>query len=98
MALADVASGGEPRLVKPDPRMSGEPQFTADGKALAYSIRENGVDNIFVQPLDGSPRRKITNFSADRIVEFHWSPDGKTLGVVRTHSESDVVLLQESKQ
>jgi hypothetical protein len=24
-----------------------------------------------------------------------WSPDGKSLGVLRNHEESDVVLLQE---
>jgi hypothetical protein len=28
---------------------------------------------------------------------FHWSLDGKSLGILRGHSDSDVVLLQESK-
>ena len=98
IVLANIAAGGEARLLKPDPRISGDPEFTRDGKSLAYPILENGVENIFVQPLDSSPGRKITNFGADYIVEFYWSPDGKTLGVLRTHSDSDVVLLQESKQ
>jgi len=50
-----------------------------------------------IQPLDGSPRKRITNFSSEQISDFKWSPDGKSLGVLRSHSDSDVVLLQESK-
>ena len=64
---------------------------------MAYAIRENGVDNLWIQPLDGSPGRKITNFNAEEIAAFHWSRDGKTLGILRGHVDSDVVLLQESK-
>jgi len=53
------------------------------------------MDNILVQPLDGSPGHQITNFTADNIREFQWSPDGKALAVTRTHNTSDVVLLRE---
>jgi Tol biopolymer transport system component len=45
-----------------------------------------GVDNIFVQPFDGSPGRQITNFSSEHIAELQWSPDGKALAVARTHA------------
>jgi Tol biopolymer transport system component len=72
--------------------------FTPDGKAVAHIIRENGVDNIWVQPLDGSVGHRITDFTSEQIASFHWSPDGKKLGILRGHSDSDVVLLQESKQ
>jgi hypothetical protein len=30
-------------------------------------------------------------------LSFHWSPDGKNLGILRGHTDSDVVLLRESK-
>ena len=97
VALLDLASATSVRLLPVDSRISGPIlQFTPDGKALAYTILENGVDNIWVQPLDGSPGRKISNFNAERIRDFHWSPDGKNLGVLRVHTDSDVVLLQES--
>ena len=39
---------------------------------------------------------KITNFQADAISAFRFSPDGKTLGVLRAHVESDVVLLRDT--
>ena len=70
--------------------------FLPDGKALAYVIVENGVGNIWAQPLDGSKGRMLTNFTSDQISAFQFSPDGKTLAVARKHVISDVVLLQET--
>jgi WD40-like Beta Propeller Repeat len=95
--LTNLESDAEPRVVKADPRIAIAGWFAPDGKALAYAVRENGVDNVWLQPLDGSPGKKITNFNADQITDMRWSPDGKTLGILRTHSDSDVVLLQASK-
>jgi len=69
--------------------------FAPDGKSVAYIIRDKGVDNIFEQPLDGSPGRQITNFTSEEISQFKWSPDGKTLAVARVQNTSDVVLLRE---
>ena len=98
IALVSLDSGTAPRLLSVDPRIAGNGfQFVPDGKALAYAIRENGVDNVWLQPLDGSLGRRITNFNSEQIVDLRWSPDGKNLGILRTHSDSDVVLLQETK-
>ena len=69
--------------------------FTPDGKSVGYIVRDQGVDNIFVQPLDGSPGHQITNFTSEHIAEFQWSPDGKVLAVARAQNNSDVVLLRE---
>ena len=99
--LDDTSSS--PRLLQPDQRIAeaggtgfaNTMVFTPDGKSVAYVIRDQGVDNIFVQPLDGSPGRQITNFTSEHIVEFQWSPDGKTLAVARAHDTSDVVLVRE---
>jgi Tol biopolymer transport system component len=84
------------RMLHPDPRVASAPRFTPDGSALVYPISENGVDNLWLQPLDGSRGRQITNFQADAISAFRFSPDGKTLGVLRAHAESDVVLLRDT--
>jgi Tol biopolymer transport system component len=65
--------------------------------AYVYSVRENGVDNLWYQPLDGSKRRRMTNFSLEQIAGVAWSPDGNTLGLLRRHTESDVVLLRQSQ-
>ena len=97
IALLDLATLSTPRVLDANPHISAGPQFTIDGKAVTYPVRENGVDNVWIQPIDGSPGRQITKFDSEQILLFHWSPDGKNLGILRGHTDSDVVLLQESK-
>jgi hypothetical protein len=71
-------------------------RFTHDGKAAVYPFHDQGADNLWLQPLDGSRGRQMTNFKSERISGFHWSFDGSKLGMIRGHTDSDVVLLQES--
>jgi Tol biopolymer transport system component len=71
------------------------PHFTPDGKALAYTIHVNGVDNICVQTLNGSPAYPITAFKSEEIFDFHWSPSGDKLGIVRGRTDSNVVLIHD---
>jgi eukaryotic-like serine/threonine-protein kinase len=98
IASVPLDAGPQPhvRLFDPNPAISDSPRFTPDGKALVYPINQNGVDNLWFQPIDGSPGRQITNFKADRIRSFRWSPDGKSIGVLSERVEGDVVLLRES--
>ena len=98
IALVSLDTPGKPevRMLTPDPRISEGPGFTPDGTALVYPILDGGVENLWLQPLDGSRGRQITNFSTDVLQEFEYSPDGKTLGVLERHLESDAVLLRDS--
>jgi Tol biopolymer transport system component len=97
VALVNLGSEGAttPRLLDVDQRISGSAKFTPDGEAVAYVITEKGVDNIWMQPLNGSAGRQITSFKSNRISEFHWSPEGKILGVLQYHADSDVVLIRD---
>ena len=96
IALFEIGSPNPPRMLEVH-RYSSGLQFTPDGKAIAYARRENAVDNVWVQPLDGSARYPLTDFQSEQIWSFRLSPDGKNLAVLRGHFDSDVVLLQESK-
>jgi Tol biopolymer transport system component len=93
----DPASKGSRQLLMPNPHITGSVHFTPDGKALAYGVRENGIDNIWLQPLDGSAGHYITKFTSEQSRGgFAWSPDGKTLAILRGHLDSDIVLLRDS--
>ncbi len=98
IALVGLDAGPNPpvRTLVPNPHIAGAAGFTPDGKAVVYPINENGASNLWVQPLDGSPGKQITNFPADLLQFFSFSPDGKTLAVMRRHEESDVVLLRDT--
>ena len=96
IALLNLESPTSPRMLVTHEHRSGGVQFTPDGKAVAYPIRENGVDNIWVQPLNGSQGRQITSFDSERIFSFRWSPDGRSLCILRGHTDSDVVLIRDS--
>jgi eukaryotic-like serine/threonine-protein kinase len=67
--------------------------FLPSGKAVLYLVREKGVDNLWIQPLDGSARRQLTHFTSEKIGGYAFSKDGAQLGIRRGHSESDAVLL-----
>jgi eukaryotic-like serine/threonine-protein kinase len=97
IALLDLSTLKNPRLLDANDHISAGPIFAPDGKSVAYPVRENGVDNIWIQPIDGTAGHAITHFASEQIQSFHWSPDGKNLGILRGHIDSDVVLLQESK-
>jgi Tol biopolymer transport system component len=83
-------------------RSQGPPQsagfrFSPDGKSIAFVIEDAGVDNIWMQPVDGSKGRKLTDFKdSETIQDFRWSPDGKALALLRFHSVSDVILLRDT--
>ena len=70
--------------------------FLPDGKALAFVTTEKGVDNIWIEPLNGSTGHLITRFNAQQISGFGWSPDASQLAVLRQDTESDVILLHDN--
>jgi eukaryotic-like serine/threonine-protein kinase len=78
-------------------RSMGRLRFTPDGQGVTYSISdEHGVDNLWVQPLNGSTPRKLTDFKNDKIFDFAWSRDGKQLAVSRGETTRDVVLITDA--
>ena len=98
VGLIDVTTNSEAPAKYIDPRadIAAPIALTPDGKAVAYNIVENGVGNVWAQPLDGSPGQRLTNFTSDRIRTFQFSPDGKSLAITRYHVVSDVVLLRDT--
>jgi eukaryotic-like serine/threonine-protein kinase len=98
ISLVSVESGTVLRTLDFDPRHVGLLRFSPDGKGVVYPIREKGVDNLWLQPLDGGPGRQITNFTALKIYSYQWSHDGKNLAFVRGESPTDLVLIQDTQK
>jgi Tol biopolymer transport system component len=69
-------------------------RWSPDGEALAYIDCDGGAANVWLQRLDGSPPRKLTNFRSGRIDTFDWSRDGSQLAWITRSQLSDVVLIE----
>jgi serine/threonine protein kinase/Tol biopolymer transport system component len=81
-----------------DQRASPPLSFSPDGKAVVFTVREKGIDNLWAQPLDGSSARPLTHFTTELIARFAYSPDGAKIAIERGHVESDAVLLSDTSK
>jgi serine/threonine protein kinase len=71
-------------------------EISHDGTGVIYSVREGQADNLWLQPLNGSPGRMLTEFKSEFIRDFGYSADGQQLALIRGHQQSDVVLIHDS--
>ncbi len=91
--------GGAPLKVfdaPPSPNMPPRIRWTPDGRAVSYVAHQNGISDIWSQPIDGGAPKKLTDFKADHIFSFDWSRDNK-LVISHGSSTSDVVLIRNVK-
>lgn len=93
------SDGGEPLYTfGTDPRLRSRIHFTPDGKSLAWPIFDAGAGNIWVQPLTGGPAKQFTQFSLETIADFSFSPDGRTIALLRGHTTRDAVLIKDANR
>ena len=72
--------------------------FKRDGTGIIYPVRDGQTDNLWLQHLDGSPGKQLTDFKSEFIRDFDYSYDGKQLAIIRGHREADVVLIRDSEK
>ncbi|MEK6336860.1 MAG: protein kinase [Acidobacteriota bacterium] len=89
------AEGGPPIKVFDVIAFDSPFQWAADGRSVLYNKTNNGVTNIWSQPVDGGPPKQLTDFKSDLIFRFDWSRLGKPLIMARGNISSDVVLISD---
>jgi Tol biopolymer transport system component len=68
--------------------------WNTDGSAVVYVVTSGGgVSNLWAQPVNGTARKQLTDFTAERIFGFDISRDGKQLALSRGTQTGDVVLI-----
>ncbi|HTP69087.1 MAG TPA: protein kinase [Dongiaceae bacterium] len=72
--------------------------FAPDGKGIVYIVREKGVDNLWLQPLNGALHRQLTHFKKDKTFRFAFSPDGSKIAIECGNVESDAVMLHDESK
>jgi eukaryotic-like serine/threonine-protein kinase len=94
----DSTEGQPTRYLEADQRILSGPVFTPDSKSVVYSVREKGVDNLWLQGLGGTEPRPLTNFSKNIILRYAYSPDGKQIALERGQIESDAYLFKDTSK
>jgi eukaryotic-like serine/threonine-protein kinase len=72
--------------------------WMADGHSVLIPVSQKGIINLWVQPVGGSqakdaPPRQWTHFTANSVLGFAISPDGKKVVLARDSSTTDLVLI-----
>jgi Tol biopolymer transport system component/DNA-binding winged helix-turn-helix (wHTH) protein len=88
-------AGGELRMIQELPAHYGRFGWMPDSKAICYVDKQEGVGNIWIQPLDGSAPKQFTHWNPGPIFSFAWSRDGKLLAFASGAQMSDVVLITD---
>ena len=72
-------------------------RWLPNGKALSYSLTQNGLANVWGQPLTGKPPMQLTDLSFENVTSFAWSRDGKWLALTRVQEIRSVVFINGLK-
>src|SRR5271170_3960235 len=59
LALVTADTGKVRQSLKFERNPGASIRFSHDGKAVVYTVHENGVENLWAQPLDGSPGKQL---------------------------------------
>jgi Tol biopolymer transport system component len=89
-------SGGAPvKSLDAYPAVSGDMQYSADGRALYYPVTEKGVSNLVKQSLDGGRPMPVTNFTELVSYGFSYNWANNTLAITRGQTNRDVVVITQ---
>ncbi len=80
-----AASGGEPRQITTNPAADTNPQWSPDGKWIAYASNTDQrswaakTDVLLISPDGGAPKNLTRDFFESAGFGLAWAPDGKTV-------------------
>jgi serine/threonine protein kinase len=90
------SGGGAPvKTVDAIPAISGGMQFSSDGTAVYYPVKEKGVSNIVRQPLNGGPPTIVTDFTDLTAFGYSYDWASNRLAITRGKVNSDVVVITQ---
>lgn len=67
-------------------------RWSPSGTAITYIKTQNGVSNIWSQPLNGEAAKQLTDFAAEQIFFFDWSNDNQLVCSRGTTTQEAVLI------
>jgi Tol biopolymer transport system component len=77
-APARESARGPARLIFSQ-RGNAAPQFSPDGRTVAFQSGRSGYQEIWVSDADGSNPQQVTHFAGPAVASPRWSPDGRRI-------------------
>ncbi|HEV8195870.1 MAG TPA: PDZ domain-containing protein [Gemmatimonadales bacterium] len=71
-------TGGEARRLTSTPAVEADPEFSPDGRWIAFTSNRSGNNEVYVMPVEGGDPRRLTWHPGDDEARG-WSPDGKSV-------------------
>ncbi|SPF38274.1 putative Transcriptional regulatory protein-like protein [Candidatus Sulfopaludibacter sp. SbA4] len=75
----EAGKGGPPVRLTSTTAIDVFPQYSPDGKRIAFESSRSGVDEIWVCDADGANAVQLTTFGKGWSGSPRWSPDGRTI-------------------
>jgi dipeptidyl aminopeptidase/acylaminoacyl peptidase len=72
------------------------PQFSPDGKRIAFGSNRSGITQIYIADRDGSNLLPVTSFSAGFTNAPRWAPDGKHIAFASLQSSNRDIYIVSS--
>ncbi|MGH9609361.1 MAG: TolB family protein, partial [Bryobacteraceae bacterium] len=85
-------SGSVSRLIS-STRGESAPEYSADGRRIAFVSDRTGSEEIWVADSDGQNPRQVTSFEGPGVGSPRWSPDGKWIAFDSTASGSSAIYV-----
>jgi Tol biopolymer transport system component len=76
--VVDLVQGAETRLTT-HPAHDRTPEWSPDGRRIAFSSNREGTDNLYVRAADGAGNDELLLKSGERKYPLDWSRDGRFL-------------------
>lgn len=90
------AGGGAPEKVFDIPKstnVSRGPIWTPDDKGITMVIAEGEKQDLWLQPVDGSPGSRMTDFDVPGIARREYSRDGKRIALIRAEGFGNAIMV-----
>ena len=92
--VAPIGGGAPQRFENVTVTNSSAVHWSPDGNGILHNAARGDRINIWLQPLDGSEPRKVTNFDDEYVHRFDVTPDGKEIVLSRGVLSRDAVLIK----
>jgi Tol biopolymer transport system component len=86
-----TTEGGKP-IKSFDFKQNSQLHWSPDGESITYIKIENGVSNVWAQPVSSEPPKQLTKFTAETILGFDWSKDNNLI-CARGYQARDPILI-----